>query len=214
MDEEIQLINTNTRKEKIKNFFLTNRKKLIIFFSIFIILLIIFFIFLDIKEKARVKIAEKYNQITSKYLEDKDQEIKNELVEIIYKNDSTYSTLALYFLIDNNILREKTETNKLFDQVINKNSFDKEIKELVIYKKALYNSDSSTEQVLLDILNPIINKESIWKSHAQYLLAEYFYSKNEKNKSKEFLNEIISQKNSNSNIRLEAQKKLNRDFSD
>jgi predicted negative regulator of RcsB-dependent stress response len=214
MDEEIRLINANTRSEKIKNFFSTNKKKIIISLSILIFLLIIFFLFLEFKEKSKIKLAERYNQITKEYIVNKNDSIKDQLIGIIYENDSTYSPLALYFLIDNNILIQNEKLNELFDQVINKNSFDKEIKDLIIYKKALFNSEFSSENEILNILNPIIKSESIWRSHALYLLAEYFYSKNEKEKSKEFFNQIISLKNSNPNIRLEAEKRLNRDFSD
>jgi len=54
----------------------------------------------------------------------------------------------------------------------------------------------------------------VWKSHALYLVAEYFYSKNEKQKSKEFFSQIIILENSNQDIILEAQKRLNRDLSE
>jgi len=131
---------------------------------------------------------------------------------MVKKNDSTYSPLALYFLIDNNIIEESNELNELFDQVINKTNLETEIKDLIIYKKALFNSDFTSENELLKILNPLINSDSVWKSHALYLLAEYFFSKNEKEKSKEFFNKIMTSKSSNSNIKLEAQKRLNRDF--
>ena len=134
------------------------------------------------------------------------------MIEVIFENDATYSPLALYFIIDNEILTENGEINKLFDQVINKTKLDKEIKNLIIYKKALFNSDFTSENELLNILNPIINSESIWKSHALYLVAEYFYSKNEKEKSKEFFNKIVGMNNSNQNIKVESQKRLNRDF--
>ena len=93
-------------------------------------------------------------------------------------------------------------------------SLDEEIKNLNIYKKALYNADNSDENDLLKILNPIIKSESVWKSHALYLMAEYFYSKNEMQKSKEFFSQIINLKNVNEEIKLEAQKRLNRDFSE
>ena len=53
------------------------------------------------------------------------------------------------------------------------------------------------ENELLEILKPIINSDSVWKSHALYLLAEYFYSKKEKQKSKEFFNQIIILDNAN-----------------
>jgi hypothetical protein len=45
-------------------------------------------------------------------------------------------------------------------------------------------------------------------------MAEYFYSKDQKQKSKEFFNQIISLENSNSDIKLQAQKRLNRDLSE
>ena len=60
----------------------------------------------------------------------------------------------------------------------------------------------------MEILNPVINSKSVWKSHALYLVAEYFYAKNEKNKSKEFFNQIMILENSNPDIKKEAQKDL------
>jgi hypothetical protein len=134
------------------------------------------------------------------------------LVEIINQNDETYSPLALYFLLDNNLIEDKIKINKLFDELINNTNLDEEIKNLIIYKKALFNSDFTTENNLLKILNPIINSKSIWKSHALYLLAEFFYSKNEKQKAKEFFNQILILPNSNNDIKTESQKRLNRDL--
>ena len=64
------------------------------------------------------------------------------------------------------------------------------------------------------MLNPLINSKSIWKSHALYLVAEYFYAKNQKEKAKEFFNQIISLENPNPDIRLQTDKRLNRDLSD
>ena len=212
MDEDIEIINTNTRNEKIKNFFIINKKKIITFVSFFILIAIFYFLFLEIKERNKIKLAEKYNKIKIEHTINNKEDTKNKLIEVIFENDATYSPLALYFIIDNEILTENGEINKLFDQVINKTKLDKEIKNLIIYKKALFNSDFTSENELLNILNPIINSESIWKSHALYLIAEYFYSKNEKEKSKEFFNKIVGMNNSNQNIKVESQKRLNRDF--
>ena len=85
-------------------------------------------------------------------------------------------------------------------------------KNLIIYKKALFNSDFVSENELLKILNPVINSESIWKSHALYLLAEFFYSKDEKQKAKEFFNQILVLPNANGTIKTESQKRLSRDL--
>tara|TARA_B100001540_G_scaffold203990_1_gene179674 strand:- start:534 stop:1172 length:639 start_codon:yes stop_codon:yes gene_type:complete len=212
MDEDIEIINTNTRNEKIKKFFITNKKKIITFLSFLILIAIFYFLFSEIKERNKIKLAEKYNKIKIDHTTNNKEITKNKLIEIVYENDSTYSPLALYFMIDNEILIENAEINKLFDQIINKTKLDKEIKNLIIYKKGLFNSDFTSENELLKILNPIINSESIWKSHALYLIAEYFYSKNEKEKSKEFFNKIVKMNNSNQKIKVESQKRLNRDF--
>ena len=45
-------------------------------------------------------------------------------------------------------------------------------------------------------------------------MAEYFYSNNEKQKAKEFFNQILLLPDINSDIRLESQKRINRDFSE
>ena len=84
----------------------------------------------------------------------------------------------------------------------------------MIYKKALFNADQANEGELLSILNPLINSKSVWKSHALYLMAEYFYSKDQKQKSKEFFNQIIDLENSNSDIKRQAEKRLSRDLSE
>ena len=85
---------------------------------------------------------------------------------------------------------------------------------MIVYKKALYNADNATESDLLNILNPLINSNSVWKSHALYLIAEYFFAGNQNQKAKEFFNKIVSLENSNPDIRLQAEKRLNRDLSE
>ena len=98
--------------------------------------------------------------------------------------------------------------------MINDTSLDKEILNLIIYKKALYNADTISEIDLLNILKPITNSESVWKSHALYLIAEYFFSKDQKEKSKEFFQQITELENSNPDIKNQALKRINRDLSD
>ena len=136
------------------------------------------------------------------------------MLEIINEKDPTYSPLSLYFIIDNKLISDVEKINNFFDIIIEKVSLDNEIKNLIIFKKASYNADQAQESELLNILNPLINSKSVWKSHALYLMAEFFYSKDQKQKSKEFFNQIISLENANQDIRLKAQKRLNRDLSE
>ena len=214
MDEDITIINKNTRNEKIKNFFVNNKKKLIIVISAIVLIIFGYFIYEDLKKKNKIKLANRYNLVTIKFISGDKNKFENELIDIVNEKDRTYSPLALYFLIDNNIVNENKKINELFDVVINETSLEKEIKNLVIYKKALFNSDFESENNLIQILSPVINSDSVWRSHALYLMAEYFYYKNQKQKSKDFFNQILTLENSNPNIKIETQKRLNRDFSD
>jgi len=214
MDEEISIIDSNTRNQKIKDFFINN-KKILATITIFLIFSILsFYIYQIYEDQHKENISNRYNSAIIEHKNGDDSKIISQMKEIIEDKNSTYSPLALYYLIDENLIKDKNEINYLFDVLINKTSLDYEIKNLIIYKKALFNADTINENELLSILNPIINSKSIWKSHGLYLLAEYFYSKNEKQKSKEFFNQILNTKNANTDIIKETQKRLNRDLSE
>jgi len=212
MDEDISIINANTRQEKIKNFFIKNKKSLITILSSTILIILAYFAFGEVQDRKIKSLAEKYNIILINFNSSNKMDFKNDLVEIINEKNSTYSPLALYFILDNDIQSSNEEINEFFDVIINEVKLDKEIKNLIIYKKGLFNSNFETENNLIKILNPVINSDSVWKSHALYLLAEYFFDKNQKKKSKEFYNKILNYKKSNEKIITEAQKRLRRDF--
>jgi hypothetical protein len=214
MDEDISIINTNTRNEKFKNFFVNNKNKLISTTLVIIIILVGAYSFDKYQTNKKKEISNKYNLTTLKYSENSKDITAKKLIEVINEQDSTYSPLSLYFIIDNKLITDQSEINGYFNVLIEKTSLDKEIKNLVIYKKALFNADQAEEGDLLSILNPLINSASVWKSHALYLMAEYFYAKDQKQKSKEFFNQIISLENPNSDIKLQAEKRLNRDLSE
>ena len=214
MNEEISIIDSNTRNEKIKNFFNNNKKLLIAVLTLIILIVFSYFAYNEIQEKKNKNLADKYNSIIVNFNNSNKTNIKNELIEIIYEKNSTYSPLALYFIIDNNIKSSNEEINNFFNILINETVTDKEIKNLIIYKKGLFNADFETENNLITILKPVINSDSVWKSHALYLMAEYFFDKNQKQKAKEFYNQILSYEKSNEKIILETQKRLRRDFSE
>ena len=214
MEEEISAISTNTRIDKIKNFIIQNRTKIILLFCILLVLLFVYFFIGEQNKKKKIKISNKYNNIVLLNLDDNKSNITNGLVEIIDDKDKTYSPLALYYIIDNKLILDKEKINELFDTVLVIKKLDFEIKNLIIYKKALYNADTADEIKLLNILDPILKSESVWKSHSLYLIAEYFFEKKEFQKSKEFFNQIINLKNANPDILLQTQKRLKRDLSD
>ena len=214
MEEEISIINSNTRNERVRNFFVKNKSKIILILLAIIIVLIAAYSFDKYKTNQKIEISNKFNSTTLMHSDkNKESTIKN-LVEIINKKDPTYSPLSLYFILDKKLISDRAKINEYFDLLIENTPLDKEINNLVIYKKALFNADQAQESDLLNILNPLINSESVWRSHALYLMAEFFYSKDQKQKSKEFFNQIISLENPNSDIKLQAEKRLNRDLSD
>ena len=214
MEEDISIINSNTRQEKVRNFFVNNKIKIISTIVILVVFLVSAFIFDSYKTNKKKEISNKFNLTTLAYSEKTKEKTIQNLVEIINEQDPTYSTLSLYFIIDNKLISNQSEINSYFDILIENVTLDKEIKNLVIYKKALFNADKAQESDLLNILNPLINSKSVWKSHALYLMAEYFYSKDQKQKSKEFFNQIVNLENTNSKIKVEAQKRLRADFSE
>ena len=213
MSEDIEIINQNTRIEKIKNFFSNNFKKLIGSLVSILLLLFSYFGYQEYKKRVKLEIAEIYNQITLKEITIENTNSIEQLVKIIKEKDPIYSALSLYFIIENDLVNDQKEINNFFDLVI-KSQEEKEIRNLIIYKKAMYNADTISENELLEILNPILKSKSVWKSHALLLMADYFEYKNNLIKSKDFLEEIINSETTNSEIRVEAERRINRKVSD
>ena len=212
MDEEIEIINTNTRVEKLKNFLISKRKQLITLLILIILILISFFGYQEFNTRSKEKLANKFNQIVTNFENEKKQNINSNLIEIIKTKDKTYSPLAFFFLLDNDLISSNQEINSYFDLLINDVSLDKEIKNLTIYKKGLFNSDFLDENQLLDILNPVIKSESIWKPQAMYLMAEFYLAKNQKQKSKDFFEQVTNIENVSPKIKLEVQRRLRSEF--
>lgn len=214
MDEEISIISSNNRNEKIKKFFLENKNKLVSLILIIILCLSGFFGYEEFNKRQRISISNEFNSVIMNF-SDKNKKITiNKLENLVKKKDPTYSPLALYFIIDNKLIIDNEKINNLFDILIQETPLKKEIKNLIIYKKALLNAEQYDEGKMLSILNPVINSDSVWKSHALYLMAEFFYFKKDYQKSKEFLNQIINLEQSNVSIKQLAQKRLNRDLSE
>lgn len=204
LQNEIQL----SRKEKILKFYKKNK----IFIFSFLVAAVIIFVFavlyMESKERDKKIIAENY--ITAKiYLENENKDkAKNMLKQIIFLDDPTYSTLSLFLILNENLINNKEEKLKLFEHILEKNNYDKEVKNLIIFKKALYESNFVNESDLLNSLKSLINRETIWKPHVLLLLGDYFYSKNENKKAAEFYSQILLIKNIDKNFYFQARSQL------
>jgi len=214
MDEDISIISTESRIDKVKKYLINSRKQLTILIITILLILIGFFGYSKYLNEKRLKLSELYNTVTFNFISGQNQNTKDQLIYIINAKDSTYSPLALYFVIENDIISSKKQINEYFDVIINEVNLEKEIKYLIIYKKALFNSENKNENELLEIINPLLKSNSIWKSHALYLMAEYYYANEQFQKAKEFYTQIINLEKVNNKIKIESQKKLNRNLSE
>ena len=197
-----------TKKSKLKKFYEVNK---ILIFSVILILIIAIAsvsFYSETKEKKKILLSDNY--LAAKvYLENGDRnKVKNILKTIIFANDSTYSTLSLFLILNENLIVDQGELSNLFDHVLENNKFEKEVKNLIIFKKALFQSNFVSELELLDAVKPLINTETVWKPHALLLLGDYFASKKEYLKAKEFYVLILSLKNLHKELYNQARSQL------
>jgi hypothetical protein len=183
MQEEFPKKNLiNKILEKAKNNF-----KLLIAILVIILTILSVLFFLDYKKnKKNILISEQYNYASILINNEKKNEAKKLLEDIIILNDKTYSPLALYLIIDKKLENESKKITILFDKVLNIKSLKKEEKNLINIKKSLHLLNESKYEEAIDILNTLINSKSIWRETAIKLIAEYYNSIGEKIKAKEY----------------------------
>ena len=197
-----------TKKSRFKKFYESN--KILIYSSILI--LIIFFgslsFYLEIKEKKKLLLSENYVQAKI-YLENGDKiAATNMLKNLIFSNDPVYSTLSFFLILNQNLISDHQELSVLFDHLLENNRFENEVRNLLIYKKSLFNSNLTNESELLEEVKPLLNSETLWRPHALLLLGDYFVSKGEYLKAKEFYTQILSINNLQKDLYDQAISKL------
>jgi predicted negative regulator of RcsB-dependent stress response len=214
MVEELTKESSRIIKLRDNIIFIYKNNKILVLFSIFVLLFILFSttFYFHSKEKKRLLISDLY--ITAKINLNRNQqaEAKNNLIKIIESDESTYSPLALFLLIDTNLVKEDKKIVEYFDYILENNRFDEEIKNLIVFKKALVQSNYVDELKLITTLNPLINSDTLWKSHALLLLGDFFYSKNEFIKAKENYLSILSSIDSNNLHNLAKQRLQHRSY--
>ena len=197
-----------TKKSKLKKFY--EKNKIFIFSFVFILIFVFgsFSFYLENKEKKRVLLSENYLQAKI-YLESgKKNKAIGILKEVIFANDSTYSTLSLFLIMNQNLITDYRELSALFDHLLEKNKFSKEERNLLIYKKTLLNSNFVDESKMLESINPLLNTETFWKPHGLLLLGDYFVSKGEYIKAIEFYQKIFIINNLNNDLYNHARSQL------
>ena len=180
-----------TKKSKLRRFYESN--KILVYSSIFVlaIILISFSVYFENKEKNKILLSENYVQAKIYLANGNKDEAISLLKKVIFANDPTYSTLSFFLILNQNLVTDHEELSTLFDHLLNNNKFEKEVINLLIYKKALFNSNFISESKLLSDIQPLLSTETLWKPHALLLMGDYFVAKKEYIKAKEFYTQIL-----------------------
>jgi predicted negative regulator of RcsB-dependent stress response len=173
-------------QDRVSNFLKKNLKSLFIILIITVIFLIIFGYYSHQKKQKDIVISDQFTYASILIKDKKINESKLLLENIIKKKHKFYSPLALNSLIDNELETDNKKIIDYFDQILAIKSINNENLNLIRIKKALFIFNGKNEELIIATLNPIINSNSVWKESAIKLIADYFSSKNEKNKAEEY----------------------------
>ena len=198
-----------TKKSKLREFY--ESKKIWIYSTIFVLIIIVasYSYYKNSKETKKILLSENYVQAKI-YLENGNKTKALEILKnIIFSNDPSYSTLSFFMILNEKLIVESNEISKLFDHLLEKNSFDKEIENLLHYKKALFKSNYVNEEKFLGEIKPLLSdKESLWKGHGLMLIGDYYFSRKEYIKAKDFYTQILTIENLQPELYDQAKMKL------
>jgi len=186
-------------KEK-RKFFDILKSNLKIIIGTLSLLLIVVFIYSWLEFKSDIK----KNDLSRNYIEAKillSQKKSNEALDILEKiieqGDNTYSVLSLYLIIDQELEKDNKKVLSYFDKVLSINNLKNESLDLVKFKKAIFISSYSSEEELLDLLNPIINSDSVWKVQSIKFLADFYFFRKEYSKADQYYSTLLTLENPN-----------------
>ena len=111
-------------------------------------------------------------------------------------------------ILNQNLIEDKKELSGFFDYLLSNIKLDEEIKNLLIYKRALFNENLLNESEVLESVQPLLNSNSLWNAHALLFLGDYFSSKGEYLKAKEFYTKVFSLENLHNVLYEQARSQL------
>ena len=183
--------NPISEKKNIQNLIKDNLKIILSFFFTVIIVLIVYFWFNQVSENKKNELSESFIDAKILLTKKKQDKALNILEKIIKKKDNTYSVLSLYLIIDNDLEKDNNKILNYFDDILSIRSLAKEDKNLISLKKGIFISNFGNEQDILNVLNPIINSNSVWKIQATKFLGDYYFSLNENNKANQYYSILL-----------------------
>ena len=182
-------MNLNSPEQQKKGFkeFITSNKKLLISLCAVFIFAGATFLWIDYSNKnKRIKISENFIEAKILLTEDNRPKSLEILKDIIRQHDKVYSPLSLFLILDEDLEENKEIILEYFDLVLSISSLKNEDLNLLRLKKAIFISNTSKEQDMLDLLNPIINSNSVWRLQSLKFLADYYFSLKQFKKAEQY----------------------------
>lgn len=208
MDQLLHEINEDLNKDKLRSFF--KKYKFILFFIIAIILLsVTTFVSRKIYlEQQSKKSLQSFLNIN--YLIDQKnfQNAKDELWKLTNSSINIYKNLAFSKLLE--LESNNPDTQKKIFEKIESSNLNRDDKTLFQIKRAILFFDNLDEKELLRILDIQKFKNSPWETLALDVIGDFYQSKNQNQKAKEFYNKIINLKNLPDIFKQDIQRKINR----
>jgi hypothetical protein len=205
MNEIINEINDDLKKDKFLNLFKKYKYKITIFLILFFFI-IFFFVGKNILFESRAKKAtQEYVFILNLISEKKNDEAKKRLEDLKNSKINIYKVLAISKLLE----LSKNDKNKqisLLDEAISGN-IDRNDKDLFKIKKAILIFESSDENNFFNLLNPSDFKHSPWKILSLEMLGDFYLDRGQKNKAKDIYNQVLKIENIPEFFKKELEKK-------
>ena len=167
MEQRIE--NKTIIKNRLINFYNSNKLKIYVLIIISVIALITFIFLKNLNEKNNILLAEKYVEAGLNLTSENREEAKKIYQEIVLSKNKFYSILALNRIIEKKLITDK-ETILEYFKILEQSASSKNQKDLIILKKALYLIKNSDVQIGENLLKELINKESHLKKLEEELL--------------------------------------------
>ena len=106
--------------------------------------------------------------------------------------------IGLFFLYHSRKDSRIFETSFLeyFNDVLSIRNLENEDKNLLRLKKAIFISNTVNEKEMLDLLNPIINSDSVWKTQSLKFLGDYYFSLKQFKKAENYYSTLLNYEDS------------------
>ncbi len=156
-------------KDQIISFLKNNKFKIYLLIGIIFIFFIIMIVLNEKSKRKNILISEKYIEAGLLLSNDKINEAKNLYENVILSNNKFYSLLSLNTILEKNLIEDNKKILEYFDQLEKKN-YSRDLKDLILFKKALYLMRNNNSESAKKILENLIKEDSNLKLSAQEII--------------------------------------------